>query len=147
MVSEDRHCHSASVEVAAPAEEAFDYLADGLRQGDWTLGAVERREVADGLFVGRSMFDGSEVYVRIAADRDHLLVACSVGPAPDRLLPRIWVRVVPGRDLERPAGTCVVTLLAWRPAGQSDDSWRLTRVSHEAEIHLVKGLLERGGRA
>jgi hypothetical protein len=147
MVSEDRYCHTASIAVAAPAQDAFEYLADGLRQGDWTLGASDRREVGDGLFVGTSIFDGSETYVRIVPDPKHLLVACSVGPTPGRLVPRIWMRVVSGEDLDQPQGACVVTLLAWRPAGQSDDSWQLTRTSHETEIHLIKGLLERRGAA
>src|SRR5207244_2159160 len=31
--------HAASAEVAVDAEEAFDYLSDGLRQGEWTLGS------------------------------------------------------------------------------------------------------------
>jgi hypothetical protein len=147
MVSEDRHCHTASIAVAAPAQDAFDYLADGLRQGEWTLGASDRREVGDGLFVGTSIFDGSEAYVRVVPEPEHLLVACSVGPAPERLIPRIWLRVVPGGDLEQPGGACVVSLLAWRPAGQSDDSWRLTRASHETEIFLIKGFLEGRGAA
>lgn len=143
MVSEDAHCHSASIAVEAPAETVFAYLADGLQQGEWTLGASERRETADGLFVGTSIFDGSDTYVGIVAAAEHLLVTCCVGGAPDELLPRIWVRVVPGETLGRPAGTCVVTLLAWRPVGQSDDSWRRTRATHETEVFLIKGLLER----
>lgn len=147
MVSEDRYCHTASIAVAAPAQDAFEYLADGLRQGEWTLGASNRRDIGDGLFVGTSIFDGSETYVRIVPEPEHLLVACSVGPTPDRLLPRIWLRVLPGGDVEQPEAACVVTLLAWRPADQSEDSWRLTRATHETEVHLIKGLLERCGAA
>lgn len=141
--SEDVYCHSASIAVDAPAEAAFEYLADGLQQGEWTLGASTRRAAGDGLFVGTSIFDGTEAYVRVVPDAEHLLVVCHVGSAPDRLLPRIWLRVVPAAALERPEGTCVVTLLAWRPSGQSDESWRRTRATHEAEAFLIKGLLER----
>ncbi|MEA2441000.1 MAG: hypothetical protein QOH76_2424, partial [Thermoleophilaceae bacterium] len=42
--------HVATVEVAVPARAAFDYVADGIRQGEWTLGCVERERVADDLF-------------------------------------------------------------------------------------------------
>ncbi len=147
MVSEDQYCHTASITVGTPAQAAFEYLADGLRQGEWTLGATRRRQVGEALFVGTSMFDEHEAYVRILAVPEHLLVTCWVGPAPEKLLPRIWLRVVPAEHLERPAETCVVTLLAWRPTGQSDDSWRLTRVTHEAEVFLIRGYLERRGAA
>lgn len=143
MGGEDPYCHTASVAVDTSAQAAFTYLADGLQQGEWTLGAAERRPAGEGLVVGTSVFDGGEVYVRIVADPEHLLVGCWVGPAPEALIPRIWIRVVPAEHLERPAGTCVVTLLAWRPSGQSDDSWRLTRTAHETEVHLIKGFLER----
>jgi hypothetical protein len=147
MLFEDQYCHTASISVRTPAQTAFEYLADGLRQGEWTLGAIRRRKVGDALFVGTSMFDEREAYVRILPAPEHLLVTCWVGPAPEKLIPRIWIRVVPAEHLERPAETCVVTLVAWRPTGQSDDSWRLTRVTHEAEVFLIRGYLERRGAA
>ena len=36
---------AATAEVAVPAEQAFDYLADGIRQGEWTLGCSDREPV------------------------------------------------------------------------------------------------------
>lgn len=146
MGAGDSHCHTASIEVDVEARTAFDYLADGLAQGAWTLGAWDRRPAGDDVVLGTSLFDETEAYVRLVPQVEHLLVSCHVGPAPDRLIPRIWIRVVPGEELERAAGTCVVTIAAWRPAGQSDESWRRTRASHEAEVFLIKGLLERRGQ-
>jgi hypothetical protein len=134
--------HGASVEVAVPAEEAFVYLSDGLKQGDWTLGSWQREQVGDGLFRGVSLFDGSETYVRIHADPDALLVDYEVGPAPDRLLRMNAARVVPGPLLGGPEGTCVVTLMKWRTAGQTDDEWRRACVTFDTEIHMIKGRLE-----
>jgi hypothetical protein len=145
MVSEDLHCHSASIWVGTSAETAFEYLADGLQQGDWTLGATRRREVGEALFVGTSVFDEREAYVRIVPVREQLLVTCWVGSSPETVIPRIWIRVVPASHLEQSGETCMVTLLAWRPTRQSDESWRVTRAAHEAEVFLIKGFLERRG--
>ena len=147
MVSEDPYCHTASISVATPPQTAFAYLADGLQQGEWTLGATGRRKVGDALFVGTSIFDDRETYVRIIVVPEHLLVICWVGSAPEALIPRIWIRVVPPEHLEQPEVTCVVSLLAWRPTNQSDESWRLTRATHEAEVFLIRGFLERRGVA
>jgi hypothetical protein len=134
--------HGASIEVAVPAEEAFAYLSDGLKQGDWTLGSWHREQVGDRLFRGTSLFDGSETYVRITTDPDALLVDYEVGPAPERMLRVNAARVVPGPLLGRAAGSCVVTLMKWRSAGQTDEEWRRACVVFDTEIHMIKGRLE-----
>ena len=59
--------HAASIEVAVPAETAFAYLSDGLKQGDWTLGSWNRENAGDGLFRGTSLFNGADTFVRITA--------------------------------------------------------------------------------
>ena len=41
------------------------------------------------------------------------------------------------------AVACVVTLLSWRMADQSEAAWLQTATSHEAEMFLIKGLVER----
>jgi len=41
-----------------------------------------------------------------------------------------------------PEGTCVVTLMKWRTAGQTDDEWRRACVTFDTEIHMIKGRLE-----
>jgi hypothetical protein len=147
MLSEDQYCHTASITVQTPAQAAFEYLADGLQQGEWTLGAARRRKIDDALSVGTSLFDEREAYVRIVPAAEHLLVSCWVGATPETLIPRIWIRVVPAEHLGQAEETCLVTLVAWRPASQSDESWRLTRAAHEAEVFLIRGFLERRGAA
>src|SRR5262245_7701520 len=62
-----RLAHAATVQVEVPAETAFAYVADGLRQSDWTLGSWNREDLGDGLFRGMSLFDGALTYVRIDA--------------------------------------------------------------------------------
>jgi hypothetical protein len=129
----------AAAEIAVPARDAFDYLADGIRQGEWTLGCWDRERAGDDLFRGRSLYDGRESYVRVLPHPDLLLVDFEVGPAPDALVRRISARVV-----ERGPGTCVVTLMVWRTTDQDDASWRRVCELHRAEIHLIKGRLELG---
>jgi hypothetical protein len=134
--------HGASAEVAVEAEEAFAYLADGLKQSDWALGSWQREQIGEQLFRGVSLFDGRETFVRVAADPVQLLVDYEVGPALDRMLRVNAARVVPGPLLGRPDGTCVVTLMKWRTSSQEDDEWHRACVTFDTEIHMIKGRLE-----
>ena len=135
---------AASVEVAVSAERAFAYLADGIRQGEWTLGSWNRERVGPQLFRGRSLFDGSEAFIRISADPAQLLVDYEVGPAPDRLLRVNSARAVPGPLVGRDEGTCVVALMKWRLPDQDDEAWRRACVTFATEVHMIKGRLELG---
>ena len=136
--------HAASTEVAVPAETAFAYLSDGLRQGEWTLGSWNRERLPDGLFRGTSLFDGSEAFIRIKADPEQLLVDYDVGPTPDRLSRVNSARAVPGPLVGRPEGTCVIALMKWRLPSQDDEAWRRACVTFDTEIHMIKGRLELG---
>ncbi|MBP0614547.1 hypothetical protein [Jiella mangrovi] len=139
---QDPHCHSSSIAVERPAEIAFEIMADGLKQGRWTLGSYERREIEPGVFVGTSLFSGKETFVRLDVDRARLLVDYNVGPSPEAMEFRNMARVIPGSALKMNASHCVVTLLSWRHAGQSEAAWMQISTSHEAEMFLIKGLLE-----
>ncbi|HXP30758.1 MAG TPA: hypothetical protein VN832_06690 [Stellaceae bacterium] len=139
----DPFCHTSSIDVAVPAEIAFDIMADGVRQGEWALGSWRRREVEPGLFVGTSLFDGKETWVRIHADRARLAIDYEVGRSRDGLSFRNAARVVPGALLGRAPQSSVVTLMTWRTAAQSDQAWQQVAVTHETEMFLIKGLLER----
>ena len=90
---------AASAEVAVPAAQAFEYLADGIRQGEWTLGCWDRERVGDDLFRGRSLYDGATAYVRVLPRRELLLVDFEVGASPDALVPR--GRSLPEREVGR----------------------------------------------
>lgn len=136
--------HSASAQVDVRAAIAFTYLGDGLRQADWALGSWDRTEVGDGLFRGRSLFDGSDVYVRISTVPAAMLVDYEVGPSPDQLRRVNSARVVPGEVLGWPPSSCVVTLMKWRTPAQDDDAWARLCAAYDAEIHMVKGRLELG---
>jgi hypothetical protein len=136
--------HAASVEVAVPAERAFDYLSDGLAQGDWTLGSWNREQVGDNLFRGTSLFDGGDTYVTLLPNAEALLVDYLVGSSPEEMLRVNAARVVPGPLVGRPEGTCVITLMKYRTPSQSDADWQRACVTFDAEIHMIKGRLELG---
>jgi hypothetical protein len=142
----DPHCHTSSIAVAVPAEAAFGIMADGIAQGGWAWGSWQRREVEPGLFVGTSLFDGKETWVRLHVDRARLMVDYDVGRSRDKMQFRNAARVLPGPLLGRPESTAVITLMSWRLASQSDEAWQQTCAVHEAEMFLIRGLLEREPR-
>lgn len=139
----DPHCHSSSILVQVPAVQAFELMADGVKQGQWAWGSWQRREVEPGLFVGTSVFDGRETFVRLHVDLDRLQVDYDVGRTPDRMQFRNMARVIPGGLLQHGDDKCVVSLLTWRLATQDDAAWQQMSTVHEAEMYLIRGLLER----
>jgi hypothetical protein len=62
--------HGSTIVVDVPAETAFAYLSDGLKQSDWALGSMQCEQIGEQLFRGTSLFDGGETFVRITADED-----------------------------------------------------------------------------
>ena len=142
MSINDRFCHTATAEVSVDAKTAFLFMADGIKQGRWALGSWNRRQVEKNLFVGTSLFDGQETWVRISGDMGRLLIDYFVGPTPDSLLPRNSARVIPGPATKRDEKSCLITLMTWRTADMTDDAWERTCVTHETELFMIKGLLE-----
>lgn len=136
--------HATAVEVAVPAERAFDYLSDGLKQSDWALGSWNREQLDDGVFRGTSLFTGESTYVRILATRELLLVDYEVGPSLDRLYRVNSARVIGGPALARDAAACIVTLIKWRLPDQDGDVWLHACATFDTEIRMIQGRLERG---
>jgi hypothetical protein len=118
-------------------------MADGLKQGTWTWGSFDRREIEPGLFLGHSIFDGKETFVRLHVDRERLTVDYDVGRSRDRMQFRNMSRVIRGGLLGLGEDHAVVSLITWRVASQSDAAWEQFCCIHEAEMFLIKGLLER----
>lgn len=138
----DPYCHSCTCRVTAPAEEAFAYLSDGIRQGEWTFGSLDRRQIGENLFVGTSMFDREETCIEIDADPERLLIRYSIGPDPEHLEARNMARIVPGEELGMAPECCLVTLLAWRSAFMDDARWKQLCVSHETQMFIIRKRLE-----
>jgi hypothetical protein len=144
----DACLHVASETVRAGAPEAFAFLGNGIALGRWALGCFGTRALGDDLFVGHSLFDGKALHVRIEKDPARLTVTYHVGTEPERLAPRVVSRVTPGD--ESGGAHCIVSLIAERTPEMTDERWRQLQKIHEAEILIVKALLERepeGGRA
>ncbi|MEJ8566129.1 hypothetical protein [Elongatibacter sediminis] len=138
----DAYCHTCSCVVEAPAQVAFDYMSDGIRQGEWTFGSWDRRQVDEHLFSGRSMFDDKETFIRIDADLESGVIRYAIGDDPKNLLSRNMARIVAGRDLGWPGERCLVTLMAWRAEFMSDDRWKQLCVSHETQMFIIKARIE-----
>lgn len=139
----DPHCHSSSIMVERPAEVAFDLMSDGLKQGQWAWGSLNRTEVEPGLFVGTSTFTGKQTFVRLNVDRARFQVDYEVGAAKEAMQFRNMSRVIPGELLRMGPNKCVVTLLTWRLETQTDAEWIQFGTIHEAEMFLIKGIMER----
>lgn len=143
MSSVDPNAICASVEVAVPAETAFAFMADGLKQDHWALGSMGREDLGDGLFRGKSSFDGADLYVKLESYPDLLLVDYATGPSPQELVPHVEARIRPGSWLGRDDAVSVVTLTIWRH-GDDDEEWEFHLHLWRTEVRLIKGAIERG---
>ena len=142
MLISDAYCHACTCEVQATAETAFGYVSDGLKQGEWTFGSWNRRQVEDQLFLGTSMFDNRDTYIKIDTDPGHFMVYYHIGPDPKHLQLRNMVRVVPGPQIGREPEICLVTLMAWRSSFMNDGRWKQLCVSHETQMFIIKTRIE-----
>ncbi len=142
MYTGDKYCHSSSIEVNIDTGTAFKYLSDGVAQGDWTLGSMQRKKIGDNTYSGISLFNGDELFIQIEADPEKLIIYYHVGLDLENLQPRNVVRIVPGPVLGKADTVCLITLLSWRSAVADDAKWKLTCVSHETEMYIIKNRLE-----
>ena len=138
----DPFCHTSSIEVNVPAKAALDYMSDGIRQGEWTFGSWDRRHVRENLFVGTSLFDGMETYVRITVDEAYMIVHYHLGDDTENMVPRNMARIMPGSMIGKDDSLCIVSLISWRHAFMSDDRWHQLCLSHEAQMYIIKNRLE-----
>jgi GNAT superfamily N-acetyltransferase len=58
----DRYVIAAAIDVKVPAEKAFEFMADGMKQRHWALGSSDRKEVGDGVFSDTDALDGTDFY-------------------------------------------------------------------------------------
>jgi hypothetical protein len=120
-----------------PARAAFRFLCDGRKLGRWALGCFGARQVAPGLYRGKSLFDGEVLYVRPVGDEKNLVVHYFVGTSRKALVARAWTRVQklgPRR--------CRVSLVAQKVKEMPRARWKRLMTTHEVEILLIKSQLE-----
>ncbi len=137
---------AASTEVAVPAETAFEFMADGMKQDHWALGSMGRESLGDGLYRGKSSFDGTDLYIKIESDRELLLVDYATGPSAEEVAPDVEARIRRGSWIGLPGGDAasVITLTIWRWDGAEDEEWEFHWHLWRTEIKLIKGAIERG---
>jgi hypothetical protein len=98
-----------------------------------------------GVSAGRAHDTGEEVYARPLLDRKRGIVVYEVGVDPAELAPWIWAIVHPSERLGADPGTSVLSMIAWRPEGMSDDDWEVVCREHDIEILFIKRQVERRG--
>jgi hypothetical protein len=134
--------HVATALVDAPADAVFDFLADPVALGEWSLGCMRTQPAGlPGIYTGWSLFDGSQAWFEIVADARLLLVDYHVGSMARRT-PRIAARVVRGSVCGLSDDQCYATLTAWRPQGMAPERWARLCSAHETEIWLIKEQIE-----
>jgi hypothetical protein len=137
------HCVTALVNV--PAAKAFEFLADPLSLGTWSLGCLRTRAPqAGGPYTGTSLYDDSTASFEVRPHRELLLIDYLVGDAGN-LKPRNSVRIVAADTCDLSDAQCYVSLVAWRAARMTDDRWTQLCSAHDAEIWIIKGRLEGAG--
>jgi hypothetical protein len=134
------HCATELINVSA--QRAFDYLADPLTVGTWSLGCMRTQSAAaPGSYFGFSLYDDSQVGLEVRAHRDLLLIDYLVG-AIGALRPRVSIRIAAAETCDLAANQCYVSLMAWRGAHMSQERWSQLCTAHEAEIWLIRARLE-----
>ncbi|HEY0340812.1 MAG TPA: hypothetical protein VGC34_08410, partial [Steroidobacteraceae bacterium] len=136
------HCVTALINV--PAAKAFEFLADPLALGTWSLGCMRTRSAAGGPYSGTSLYDDSPASFDVRPHPELLLIDYLVGDAGN-LKPRHSVRVIAADTCDLVPNQCYVSLMAWRPAGMADDRWAQLRAAHDAEIWIIKARIEGPG--
>ncbi|MEY4711978.1 MAG: hypothetical protein RIS88_1428 [Pseudomonadota bacterium] len=133
--------HATARLCQADVLTALAHLSTQSGMSRWVLGLWNCREVEPGLFQGESLFDGAGGWVRVVVDAARGQVDYWVGATPQALAPRIRAHVAGGETLGHPAGTCLVTLLAWRTGDMADERWQRLMTTHETEIELIRAQL------
>lgn len=136
--------HITSAVVNAPADGVFARMADVKNLHRWSFGTWKTEIGADGLVRGTSLFDGSNIHVRIDADEKRHIIDYHLGIDPQKLVPRIQLRVVPGTHVGLGDEQSVLTFIAWRSETMDDDRWRRLTAAHEMEVVLIKAMIESG---
>lgn len=124
------------------ADVAFAFMADGMKQAHWALGSWERRALGDGLFVGTSLWDGEELYVRLRANPEMRIVDYAVGGSAEDLRFAVTARVLPGEAIGAGEQRALITLLTWRTPTTDEQEWERTSYVWPTEAQLIKSRIE-----
>lgn len=131
---------TASAHIDVPAEFAFAFVADGMKQTHWALGSMERKLLDNGLFTGVSRWTYKPLYIRIESNKDLLLVDYFTGPEPktESLRWGVSTRVIPGESQGMGKDRCIVAMSVWRTPTTTDEHWSRTQYVWPTEMALIK---------
>ena len=148
----DQYCYCSDMLVSAPPEAALKIIGTGDNHTLWASSI--KKEVAPGVWVGKSIFTGKEsIHLRFQIDEKHYVVDYFAGSLEAAIkgvegLGLInWARVVPGRLVGYPDSTSIVALYATRRKDADFTAFLNNRKGHAAEMYRIKALAEKGAPA
>ena len=110
----------------------------------WSFGTWQITILENGLVQGKTLQDGSTVWVKIETHVDQKIIDYHVGKKKEKLIPRIFCRVVPGTSFDAPVDHCMLVMTALRTPDMTDERWRNLSALHSVETGLIKSLIESG---
>jgi len=110
----------------------------------WSFGTWSAEIDGTGLVTGKSIKDGSVILLQIEAHPGTGLIDYRIGTSPGALVPRVFVRVLPGSVLGGVDTACALTMTALRVEGMDDARWTTLKATHVFELSLIKAALETG---
>lgn len=138
--------HTATVEVAVPAEKAFAFLADIANTPKWLIGIMlDWKQTGERTASGRSLIHGTQYYLGLEPEPELLWMPLFVGLDPAELLPAAAMKVLPGPSTRRSPDTCLVSMLVWQVAGGgmgAEYNWEVSGHIFPVEMDIVKHHLE-----
>jgi hypothetical protein len=142
MIPKANLSHTATALIEAPARTVFAFLADPYAVGNWALAGMRTQPTdSPAIYSARSLFDGTEIFFKVAAHPELLLVQYSVG-IPHALVPRIQAQVIEAASMDIESSSSYLILTAWRPPGMSDARWQRLQATHDVEVWLIKEQIE-----
>lgn len=137
-------CDTAYARINCPIDEVFAFIADPQMLSLWSFGTWSVEIDDTGLIHGRSIKDGSVTLVRIAQHADQFMVDYLIGPTPDSLQPRIFIRLMPGAVFGGTDTECALMMTALRSDSMDDARWEGMTTLHAFEVSMIKSAIETG---
>ena len=137
-------CDIAIVRIDRPARESFNFVSAARNLSLWSFGTWSVDIDETGLIQGRSIKDGSSIFVRIVPYPEQLLIDFMIGNEADSLTPRIYIRILPGSAMGSHDDECALMMTALRADGMDDQRWADLKAAHAFEVSLLKSAIETG---
>ena len=137
-------CDTAIVRINRPAQKCFNFVSAASNLSLWSFGTWSLDIDETGLIQGKSIKDGSRIFVRIVPYPKQLLIDFLIGNNAGCLTPRIYIRILPGSAMGGQDEECALIMTALRADGMDDDQWAGLKTAHAFEVSLLKSAIETG---